>query len=162
MSPHKIYKTLFAATVLVSVVFLTYSASAYFDAYAFARDISVKVQKFSILPQDSNVTVETTLMLRNPTKLELKVSYIKQEIFRYSNYKGLLGESYSSSWHLPSGEYVAKVSPFSNGTVTMKILITDFPSGSSNIRLFSAVHMRIEDIPIIGALYLTRYFTLAS
>lgn len=163
MSFHKVFMLVFIITTIVSLVFLTYSASLYYDVFTFSRSISISVRDFSAKPEGSNMTVETVLTIRNLYKLELKVSYVIQEIYRSSEYTDLLGKTTLSSWSLPSpSQYALRVHPFGTASITLGISLVNFSSPSSNLTLFSIVYMGVEDIPIMKNMQVKEYFTLSG
>ena len=163
MSFHKVLMLVFIITTVVSLVFLTYSASLYYDAFTFPRSVSISVQDFSAEPEGSNMTVETVLTIRNLYKLELKVSYVIQEIYRYSGYTDLLGKSALTSWSSPTpGQYALRVQPFSTTNITFRILLENFSSPSSNFTLFSIVYMGVKDVPLLNTMQVKEYFTLSG
>lgn len=163
MSSHRVLMLVFIITTIVSLVFLTYSTSLYYDAFTFSRSISISVQDFSAKPEGSNMTVETVLTIRNLYKLELRASYVIQEIYRYADYTDLLGKSALSGWSLPSpSQYALRVQPFRATSITLRILLENFSSPSSNVTLFSIVYMGVEDIPLIKTIQVVEYFTLSG
>jgi hypothetical protein len=163
MSFHRVFMLVFIITTIVCLVFLTYSASQYYDAFTFSRSISISVQDFRVEPEGSNMTVETVLTIRNAYKLELKASYVIQEIYRNSGYTDLLGTSSLTSWSSPSdGQYALVVPPFGTTNITLRTLLENFSSQSSNFTLFSIVYMGVEDIPIIKTMQVKEYFALSA
>jgi len=155
MRAPRVFTSLYVITVMVSLFYLTYTSFVYFDVYTLARRSYVSAQYSRLELKDSDTIVETTFILQNPSKLELKVSYIKQEIYQYSNYKGLLGESFVRK------DYIIRVPPFSNGTVTVQTLLENFLPEDSNVNLFLIVHVRVEDVPVINYFHLKEYFALS-
>jgi len=125
--------------------------------------ISVSIHAFNVTSQDSNNTVvETIFLLQNPTKMELKVAYIKQEVYRDPRHKNLLGETHLSGWQTPSHKYIIQIPPFSNGTVAVNTSLENFSLESSSFNLFLIVYMRFEEIPLISSSTLKWYFALSS
>lgn len=156
-----IMRACFVITVSTSLVFLAYSADVYFDTYALRHELRISIQIFDVMVQNSQASVETVLLLENPSRFDLKITRIHEEIYRDPNYRFLLGDRYLRP-DTPGKEYVVVVPPFSNNTVTIMVSIEDFPSEDSIAKWFIILNMRIGDVPLVGALYLTRHLTWPS
>lgn len=148
----------YMVTALISLAFLVYVASLYFDTYALTYRFHISVQDVYLVHQDSSFFLETVLLLENPSKLDVKISYVQQKIYLDPYYEVRADERYQNFLR-DTSKYVALVRPFSNDTLTMKVrLVKDI---SSNPRIWFLFSIRIEDVPLKGVESL-KYFSFWS
>lgn len=147
-------KTLFAATVVISVIFIAYTTLTYFNVFTITRKVSVSLLNFNIKKQDSQVLLETMFLLQNPTAMDLKIVYIREVVYVHLETPRLLAENFKRAF---SG-YVIKLSPFSNETLTLRSLMENLPTEFFSSEFSIMVYIRVVDVPLIGDFTLKEYF----
>lgn len=137
----------FMVTTLISLSFIVYVANLYFDIYTLTYRFHVSVQNVHLVHHDSSFFLESVLLLENPSKLDLKISYVQQEIYLDPYYRVRVDDRIHN-FLVGTNEYVALVRQFSNSTLTVKVrLVKDI---SSNPRLWFLFFIRIDGIPLKG------------
>lgn len=141
--------------VLISVAFLSYFAYQYFNAYALLYKFHISVQALKVEREDSKSFAKTTLLLENPSQLDLKISYIQERIY--------LKETRVDD---PARNFIKidfLVTPFSNNTLTMRILLNQkFQNEDSNDVWHMLLYILIEDVPLLGDQMCTEYVSFES
>jgi len=140
--------------VLISVAFLSYFAYQYFNAYALLYKFHISVQALEVERQDSKSFAKTTLLLENPSRLDLKISYIQERIY-------LNGTRVDD----PAQNFIKidfLVIAFSNNTLTMRILLDQKFQKDSNDVWDMLLYILIKDVPLLGDQMRTRYVSFES
>ena len=141
--------------VLISVAFLSYFAYQYFNAYALLYKFHISVQALEVERQDSKSFAKTTLLLENPSRLDLKISYIQERIY--------LGEIRVDD---PARNFIKfdyLVTTFSNNSLTMRILLDqEFQNEDSNNVWDMLLYILIKDVPLLGDQMCTRFVSFES
>lgn len=154
--PHeKLVMFLFLATIMISSILLVYTGYVYFNTYTLSSELQLSIKEFNVTAQESSMLVHTALLFGNPSKLQLKISHVHEELYADLGHTNLLGDSYLRP--LTEDDYVLLVSPFCNGTATINITV-DALEGSIT-EWFIVLKIRIIDVPFVEKLYLTRYLT---
>jgi len=146
------------ATALLSLSFLVYVAYVYFDIYTLTYRFHISVQDVHLVYQDSIFLLETALLLENPSKSDVKISYIQQKIYLDSHYEVRVDDRINNFLG-GTGKCVALVGPFSNDTLTVRVRLAK--NISSKPRIWFLFSIRIEDVPLKGVESL-RYFSVWS
>jgi hypothetical protein len=144
----------FIASVIISAIFLVYGGDLYFRTCCLTYGVRISIQASDMEQKASGMIVKNVFLLENPSSLSFKVIYVKEEVYDDSNFKTMLGDTYKSSL---SGSYIVLVNGFSNATIDLTVPLAESPSKEN---LLIKVYMLFVDIPLLGSLYLTRYFSL--
>jgi outer membrane protein assembly factor BamA len=151
---YKIGSSAFIASVIISAVFLGYAGDLYYKTCCLTYGLRVSVQASDIEQSASGMVLKSAFLLENPSSLDFKVTYVREEVYDDSDFEASLGDTYKST---SPGAYLALVKGFSNATIDLTVSLARVPSSEN---LFVKVYMRFVDVPLLGSLYLTRYFSL--
>jgi len=155
MLPKKVLTLIIVGTILSSLIFLIYTGILYYKVFTLSHKIQISIQSLGIKQENESFSVKITFLLENPSELSLKATYLQVEIYSDSHFTHLLGRSLKRSSFSIHGPYIALINAFSNGTILINIGISEIPE---NKQLFIKIAIRVEDVPIVNALYITRYF----
>lgn len=137
------------------MIFLVYAGDLYFRTCCLTYGVHVSIQAYDVERDTSHTIFKNVLLLKNPSSLSFKVTYVKEEVYGDSHSEAMLGETYKST---SPGSYLTLVDNFSNVTIELEVPLSKSPS---NENLFIKVYMRFEGIPILGSLYLTQSFSIS-
>lgn len=151
---YKVRTSAFIASVIISAIFLVYSGDLYLKYYCVTYGVRISIQTSDMEQEASSMILKNVFLLENPSSTSFKVTYIKEEVYDDSSFEAMLGDTYKSS--LPSS-YIVLVNGFSNATMDLTVPLGQSPSKEN---LLIKVYMVFVDVPLLGSLYLTRYFPL--
>jgi len=142
------------AITLSSFVFIIYTGDLYYKTFILSHKIQVLIQSLELQQKNESFLVKSTFLIKNPSSFTLKISYLKEEIYRDSHFRYMIGQKFKRSASTNPGSYLITINPFSNGTLSITTNIDEVPNHG---KLFIKVTVFIPDIPIVNALYVTRY-----
>ena len=155
MSSKKIMTLTIIAITLSSLVFLIYTGSLYLKTFTLSHKIRISIQSLEVEQKNESFSVKTVFLLENPSELSLKITYLQEEIYSDSQFKHLLGRSMKKSPVFIPGSYLVLINAFSNDTLQIIVSLSKAPEK----KLFIKFDMRVEDVPIVHVLYVTRHFS---
>ena len=150
----RILTLIIVGITLCSFIFLTYTGSLYFKTFILSHKMRISIRSVKVEQKDESFSVKIVFLLENPSELTLKATYVKVGIYRDSFFSNLLGESFKKSHTNFPGSYVILVNSFSNSTLPINVNVNELPNS-----FFVKFNMRVEDVPIVHALYITRHFS---
>jgi hypothetical protein len=146
-----------AAITAVSLSITAFSLTAYLKSYSVLHDFNVYVGTVSVSANEK-VELNVTFILYNPSEYELKLIYIKEDVFLNGN-RILINDPFVSKYQL-GREYISLLST-GNSTVNVVVLIErkNFPdyNPSANNHWSFRVVVSLENVPLIGFATLTRF-----
>jgi len=149
----KIFAAIFIVGTLASIVTISYAMSMYFGAYKVTSLLGVSIQDVKVIPADSvHASVETVFSVENPTEFQLKLIYLKEELYLW-NVQNPLGETQKTMYTNP-----LHLSAFSSVNTTVKInnVPIDQIGTSSPNRWYIRVRLIVDGVPYLGRVFLWR------
>lgn len=147
---------LFAIT-LASLSITAFTLSIYLKSYSILHDFNVYVRMVSV-SLDEKIGLNASFILYNPSEYELRLVYIKEDVFLNGNYI-LINDPFISKYQL-GRDYVSLLPP---GNSTFNVVVSIEPKNflgydpnADNEWSFRIV-VSLENVPLIGFATLTRF-----
>lgn len=146
----KILTPILLVCTLISLGLLIYSGHIYFLTYTVLNEFDIEVEDLKLEEESDKLVVKSRLM--NPSSVDIRVIYIKGEIFAGGQ---SYGERYYSSWGNPKG-YVVILKPESNTTFLLEVAVDNSQEVPSAEVWLVEFHLVFRGVPIVGNAHLTR------